>query len=180
MHKVYKKMCFKDLSNFNATGEYLSIFNGVLITDLLVIFFLIGGLIQSSVLKKWYRELNLSAVIADILIIFIGILLARFFYPHIFAQYSLAKFVGLAVCIQIVHDVCFYQLCKAIPRGQSQIMDIFKDYGKEVGYKAILADSAMMVSSILIASALKGLSLNTNLVAAVLAVYIVPYAIYSI
>jgi len=173
-------MTFKNISNFKETGDYLSIFNSVLITDLLVITLLIGGLIKSSVLKKWYRELGLSAVIADILIIFIGIILARYFYPYIFAQYSLLKFIGLAVCIQIVHDILFYQICKAVPRGQSKIMDIFKDYGKEVSYQAILADSAMMICAILIASALKGVTLNTNIITMIVAVYLVPYMIYSL
>jgi hypothetical protein len=171
-------MSFQNISRFTATGDYLSILNGVLITDLLVIALLLGGFIQSKVLKQWYRELNLSAVLADILILFIGIILARFFYPHIFAQYSLLKFISLAVAIQICHDILFYQICLAVPRGQSHIMDIFKDYGKEVSYKAILSDSAMMVSSILIASALKGFSLNTNIITLVVAVYLVPYFLY--
>ncbi len=170
-------MCFKDISKFNNTGDYLSIFNGILLTDLFVIFLLIGGVIKSTVLKKWYRDLNLSAVIADVLIIFIGIIIARFLYPHIFAQYSLIKFIGLAICVQVIHDILFYQLCKAVPRGQSQVMDIFKDYGKEVGVKAILSDSAMMVMSILLGSLLKGLSLNANLITLICAVYVVPYAI---
>ena len=169
-------MCFKDISKFNNTGDYLSIFNGILLTDLFVIFLLIGGVIKSTVLKKWYRDLNLSAVIADVLIIFIGIIIARFLYPYIFAQYSLIKFIGLAICVQVIHDILFYQLCKAVPRGQSRVMDIFKDYGKEVGVKAILSDSAMMVMSILLGSLLKGLSLNANLITLICAVYVVPYA----
>ena len=173
-------MSFKDISNFNNTSDYLSIFNGVLITDLIVIAFLMGGWIQSKVLKMWYKELNLSAVIADILILFIGIILARFFYPYIFAQYSLVKFLALAVGIQVLHDILFYQICLAVPRGQSRIIDIFKEYGREKGVKAILADSTMMVSSILIASVLKGLGGNVNIIACVVAVYLVPYFIYSL
>lgn len=172
-------MSFKDISNFSNTSDYLSIFNGVLLTDLFVIVLLISGLIKSTVLKKWYNELNLSAVLADILILFIGILIARFLYPYIFEQYSLLKFIGLAVGIQVCHDILFYQLCLAIPRGKSKIMDIFKDYGKEVGYKAILSDSAMMISSILLASMLKGFTLNTNLITMIVAVYVVPYMLYS-
>jgi hypothetical protein len=173
-------MCFKDISKFNNTGDYLSIFNGVLITDLIVIAFLIGGMIQSRVLKMWYKELSLSAVIADILILFIGIILARFFYPYIFTQYSLGRFLGLAIGIQIIHDILFYQVCKAVPRGQSRIMDIFKEYGREKGVKAILADSAMMASSVLIASMLKGLGGNVNIITMVVAVYLVPYMVYSL
>ena len=172
-------MLFNNISQFSNTGDYLSILNGVLITDMIVIGMLIGGAIKSSVLKTWYKDLSLSAVIADVLIIFIGIIFARFLYPYIFKQYSLIKFILLAVGIQIVHDILFYQLCVSVPRGKSQILDIFKDYGRENGYKAILSDSVMMVSSILIGSYLKGTSLNTNMITMIIALYIVPYLIYS-
>jgi hypothetical protein len=173
-------MYFQNISQFNATGDYISIFNGVLITDLIVIALLMGGMIQSAVLIKWYRELNLSAVIADILILFIGIILARYFYPSFFKQYSLIHFIGLAVGIQIIHDILFYQFCLSIPRGKSKIIDIFKDYGKEKSFKAILADSLMMISSVLIAAWLKGLGTNINIVTLIVAVYLVPYFIYSL
>ena len=65
-------MTFKNISQFGETSDYLSIFNGVLITDMIVIGLLIGGAIKSNVLKTWYKDLSLSAVIADVLIIFIG------------------------------------------------------------------------------------------------------------
>ena len=175
-----KKTFFQNISDFNNTSDYLSIFNGVLITDLIVIFLLLIGWINSKVLRTWYRKLNLSAVLADVLIIFIGIILTRFLYPFIFKQYSLIKFIGLAVFIQIIHDILFYTFCISIPRGKSQILDIFKDYGKEVSYRAILSDSAMMVSSILIASFLKGQTLNTNIITMIVSIYLVPYFIYSI
>ena len=64
--------------------------------------------------------------------------------------------------------------------GRSQILDIFKDYGRENGYKAILSDSAMTISAILIGSYLKGKTLNANLITMITAVYIVPYLIYSL
>ena len=173
-------MSFKNISVFKETGDYLSIFNGVLITDLIVIAFLMGGWIQSKVLKTWYKELNLSAVLADILIIFIGIMISRFLYPYIFTQYSLLKFLGLTVAIQVVHDILFYQISLAVPRGQSRIMDIFKDYGKEKGVGAILADSTMMITAVLIASYLKGLGSNVNIITMIVSVYLVPYFIYSL
>ena len=78
------------------------------ITDLCVIFLLIFGFIKSSVLVEWYRKYNLSAVIADVLIIVIGIIITRFIYPYVFGgNFSLIKFIGLAVSIQIVHDILF-------------------------------------------------------------------------
>ena len=169
-----------NISNFSNTADYLSILNGTLITDLIVIALLIGGAITSKVLRHWYRDLSLSAVIADVLILVIGIIIARFLYPYIFDKYSLLKFLLLAVVIQVTHDILFYLFCTSVKRGKSKILDIFKDYGLEKGSGAIVADSLMMISSILIASYLKGFSLNTNIITLIIAVYIVPYFIYSL
>jgi len=169
-----------DVHNFNTTADYLPILNGVIFTDLLVIALLIGGAITSKVLQQWYRELSLSAVIADVLILVIGIIIARFLYPYIFAKYSLFKFILLAVLIQITHDILFYLFCTSVKRGKSRILDVFKDYGTEKGTGAIVADSLMMISSILIASYLKGFSLNANVIALILGVYLVPYMIYTV
>jgi hypothetical protein len=173
-------MLFKNISNFDNISDYIPILNGVIITDLLVIFLLLRKFINSPVLKNWYKDLTLGAVIADVLIIFIGIIIARFIYPYIFDEYSLIKFIGLVVFVQIIHDVLFYIFVSSVPRGVSNILDIFKDYGKEVGVKAIFSDSAMMISSVLIASYLKGQPLNTNIIILIVSVYLVPYFIYSI
>lgn len=48
------------------TTNYLSIVNGALMTDILVIILLIQGSINSKVLMHWYKTYNLSAVIADV------------------------------------------------------------------------------------------------------------------
>jgi len=169
-----------DISNFNNVSDYLPILNSVIITDIFVIILLIKGLIKSTVLENWYRNLTLSAVIADVLIIVIGIILARFFYPYVFSKYNLLHFLILAVVIQITHDIFFYLFSKSVQRGKSKILDIFKDYGKEKGFNAIIADSLMIISSILIASYLKGKTLNTNIIILIVSVYLVPYMIYTV
>ncbi len=95
------------------------------ITDLLVIILLNVNIIQSRVLKEWYAKYNLSAIICDILIIFIGLIIARYVYYKIFKTYSLFKFTSLAVCIQVIHDILFYQIAKSVPRGANKMMDTF-------------------------------------------------------
>ena len=169
-----------DIHNFNNVSDYLPILNSVIITDIFVIILLFIGFIKSKVLQNWYRKLTLSAVIADVLILVIGIILARFFYPYIFSTYSLPKFLVLAVLIQITHDILFYLFCTSIKRGKSQILDIFKDYGKEKGSRAIIADSLMMISSILIATYLKGKTLNSNIIILIISIYLVPYMVYTV
>jgi len=171
---------FKSISEFDNTGDYLSILNGALITDLCVIFLLIFGAIKSKVLVEWYRKYNLSAVIADVLIIVIGIIMARFAYPYVFGEtFSLIKFIGLAVVIQILHDILFYYMFKMVPRGKNMMLDTFKDYANEVGFKAVLSDSLMIISTCLLSSYFVSLSLNANIIILILSVYILPYAIYS-
>ena len=171
---------FKSISNFNNVNDYLSILNGVLITDLCVIFLLIFGFIKSKVLIQWYKKYNLSAVIADVLIIVIGIIIARFVYPHVFGEkFCIIKFIGLAVCIQIVHDILFYYIFKMVPRGKNMMLDTFKDYANEVGFNAVLSDSLMMIMACLLSSYFVSLSLNTNIIILIISVYILPYAIYN-
>ena len=112
---------FKNIARFGNTGDYLPLFNGVLFTDLAVIALLNAGSINSRVLRKWYTDYNLSAVIADVLIILIGLIIVRAVYYHVFAEFSIWKFILLAVAVQFTHDMLFYfmfyfdQLCKSEP-----------------------------------------------------------------
>ena len=170
---------FKDISAFNNTTHYLPILNGVLITDLIVIFLLFHGAIRSYSLEKWYKKYQLSAVIADVLIIVIGIILARFFYKYVFPGqvFSIWKFTALAVCIQIIHDILFYLFFKSLPRGYNSMLDFFKGYADEVGVNAIMGDSAMMIIACLLSSHLATYSLNTNIIVLVVSLYLVPYMI---
>ena len=104
---------------------------------------------KSNYLKLWYRKFSLAAALADVLILVIGIIIARFFYGYIFTDFSIWKFTGLAVSIQIVHDFLFYLLFKNTPVGYSYILDFFKKYAREIGWHAIVGDSVMMIAACL-------------------------------
>lgn len=170
---------FKNIANFSNTSDYLPLFNGVLITDLFVILLLNINLIKSKVLKDWYLKYNLSAVIADVLIIFIGLIIVRAIYYYIFDEFSIIKFIFLAVIVQCIHDILFYLLFNNVPKGLNMMLDTFKDYANEVSYKAILADSGMMIMASLVASYLAGKNLNTNIIVLVVSLYLLPYFLYN-
>ena len=170
---------FKNIANFSKTSDYLPIFNSVLITDLVVILLLNTGIIKSRVLKEWYNSYNLSAVIADVFIIIIGIIITRFLYYFIFSEFSLLKFIGLAVAVQVIHDLLFYQLFKFVPKGTNRMLDTFKAYANEVSYKAVLSDSGMIIMASILASYLVGKSLNTNILVFITSIYLLPYFIYQ-
>lgn len=172
-------MMFKNIANFNNTNDYLPIFNGVLITDLFVILLFNLKLINSRVLREWYADYKLSAVIADVLIIFIGIIIVRSIYYYVFNEFSILNFLLLALVVQFVHDMLFYAFFTNVPRGVNKMLDTFKDYAAEVSYKAVLSDGGMMIMASLIGSYLANKNVNTNIIVMILSLYILPYLLYN-
>ncbi len=170
---------FQDIANFSNMSDYLPLFIGVLLTDMFVILLLNTKMFKSLVLKEWYNTYNLSAVMADVLIIFLVLILTRFLYYRLFDKFSIVKFAALAVVLQVIHDVLFYLFLKNIPRGVNRMLDTFKDYANEVSYKAILSDSGMMIMASLIASYLASKDVNTNFIILIGSLYILPYLLYN-
>ena len=66
-----------------------------------------------------------------------------------------------------------------IPRGTNKMLDLFKDYAKEVGAGAILGDSFMIIITALTAMLFAKLDTNNNIIALVFLVYMVPYILYT-
>lgn len=169
----------KNIADFNNINDYLPLLTSVLITDLFVISLLNTQVIKSRVLRQWYSQYNLSAVIADVLIILIVLIITRAIYYYVFDSFSIGKFIILAVILQITHDILFYVFFRNIPRGVNKMIDTFKDYANEISYKAILADSGMMIMSCLIASYLVNKNTNTNIIVLISSLYLLPYLLYN-
>ena len=169
-------MNFGDISHFDKIADYLPILNAALIVDMVGIFGTFKGIIDSKTLKTWYKKYHIMALVADVMSIVIGLILARFFYYYVFTTFNLFYFAGLAVAIQIFHDLLFYVIFQNIPIGHNAMLDFFKIYAKEVGVKAILADSTMIFATCIIASLLsKYFSTNSNIVILIFVSYLVPY-----
>ena len=172
-------MKLADISQFSKTSDYLSIFTGTLIADLVIIFVFSYTMLKSNMLMVWYEKYGLSAVIADVFIIVIGFILARLFYPRIFKTWNFWKFAGLLLAIQIVHDLLFAAFFTAIPRKSNRMLDVFKDYAKENSFKAVLGDSAVTFMAVLFASLLAGTSFHTQIITLIVAIYVLPYLLYA-
>jgi hypothetical protein len=173
-------MFFYDLSHFSSISDYLPLLTAALITDLFVILRLVLGQIKSKSLTEWYKKYGLAAVLADVLSIVIGIVIARFIYPQFFSKFSILSFLCVVVVVQWIHDLSFAKLFNAIPKGKSPIIDTFKEYANEFGIMILFADSAMMIFTVLIASILASFDLNTNIIVLIVFSYILPYLLYSI
>lgn len=131
----------------------------------------------TKALGDWYRDFGVVAIGSDVLIIVLGIALAQLLFPGI----SGWNLVGVAVVIQVVHDVLFYVgVIRGVPDGQNKIIDLFKRYAAEGSWKIIVADSAMVASSVLLMEYLdNNYSDNWVAFAGVLAVYSLLYILYT-
>ena len=131
----------------------------------------------TKALGTWYRDFGVVAVGSDILIIVLGIALAQLIVPGI----SGWNLVGLSVLIQVIHDILFYILViLGVPEGQNKIIDLFKKYAAEGSWKIILADSAMVASSVLLMEWLDNNYSDSQIgFVGLLAVYSLLYIIYT-
>lgn len=169
-----------DISHFNNMKDYLPILSGATLTDIFFMLLLNIGLIKSNQLKRWYLEYGLSAVLADVLILVIGVIITRFLYYRIFSSYSLLFFILLAVGVQLTHDSLFTAVFSLIPRGSSKIMDLFKDYANESGFGILFADACMVIMTILLATYFSSFDMNANIIILISSVYLIPYFLHSV
>jgi len=171
---------FSDISKFSRTTDYLPILNAAMIVDMIVILMLERGFIRSKTLREWYNKFHLGAFIADVLSLVIGVVIARFIYTYFGLSWSLLLFLIVVVLVQLTHDLVFSALFYNVPRGVSSILDVFKDYANELGPRILLADSQMMIGTVLLGSLFASMSTNTNIVILIFASYMVPYFLFSV
>ena len=168
----------RQLSNYKNLSNVPHILFGTLVVDLVTILIVKNSNVLGTVLKDWYDQFGLSAVLADVLIIVLGILMAQYIYTEFFPSYSPILFLLLVVLIQLVHDVLFHVgVIQMVPQGQNRIIDIFKRYADENSWKIIVGDAILMLGSTAVAAASLQLSPPLFVFLGILTVYAIPYAI---
>jgi hypothetical protein len=124
-------------------------------------------------LDKWYTQFGIVAVLSDCLVIVIGILIAKMFFPSF-------PLLPTAVAIQIIHDMLFYLfVILPIPRGHNSMIDLFKDYANENGWGILVADSIMIGSTVLIGDYLSKLSIPIVQLTGLTGLYALTYILYT-
>lgn len=147
----------------------------VLWVDLIVIIISLYGVLGTTI-REWYAKFGPVAVLSDCLIIILGIMLANFLYPGA----STTELILVALIIQLVHDLLFYVLViQKVPEGQNSIIDLFKRYAAEGGYRILIADALMVLASILGHDYLETLSLEMTSFLGFLVTYALSYIIFT-
>ena len=170
---------FKDISQFDNIEDYLPIITAILIVEVITIILSFTHITESNFLRIWYKKYLLSAVLADVSLIFLGFVITRALYYYVFDEFTIVNFILLMVAIQVIHDTLFYLIITSIPKGVNKIIDILKDYADEISYWAIIGDSMMMISSALIAAYIAYFDMNTNIIIFAFLVYILQFIIYT-
>jgi uncharacterized protein YacL len=167
----------KQLSNYKDLNNIPYILFGALVIDIIGIGLAKNNFLGVS-LKTWYNDFGLSAVIADTLILVLGILIAQYIYTEFFSKLTPLIFLVLIAIVQLVHDVLFNIFAiQGTPKGQNKVMDLFKIYAKENGAGILVADLTMILGSTAVAAMAMNLSKPLFVFLSILAVYTVPYII---
>jgi hypothetical protein len=177
----------KDIGNYKIVSDLVYIVIAVLAVDVAVIFLTrFFPEVFGANLNRWYDLFGLNAVIADVLIIVIGFLIARYIYTGYvkekFAdgQWNPLMFTGTLVGVQLLHDLAFYYgVITQVPRGHNAMMDVFKDYAASGGGKILFGDALMMIASAGIAMSIKPLPAHIVAAFGTLVAYALPYILYT-
>ena len=172
-----------NVGNYKAIEDWWFYLPSILFVDTFIIF-LVRFFPQTfgRPINQWYDDFGLAAVLSDVTIIAIGIALARYLYTAFFMEeegWSIWYFIGLAVIIQIVHDMAFaFGIVAKIPRGHNSMIDVFKAY-VEGGPKIILTDALMVAGSIGLAAALKQQDYHYTGFLALVTMYSLSYILFT-
>lgn len=154
------------------------IFSGTLLTDIIIILMNHFDIIFISLmLKRWYKEFSISAMLMDSIVIVLYILGGRYLLHKSPLPKTLFYLILCTVLVQVVGDLLFYKFYSALPRG-SKVFDFFKDYTKEVSGHALWADAVMMVLAILFSNYFSKFSMYSNVIILLLLAYIGQYALH--
>ena len=131
----------------------------------------------TTALSTWYKDFGVVALGSDILIIVLGIALAMFLVPGA----SGLRLIGIAVGIQLLHDVLFYVgVIQTVPTGQNRVIDLFKRYAAEGSWKILLADAGMVAASVYLMETMEAELTKDQIVwVGILAVYSLLYIVYT-
>ena len=172
-----------NLGNYKATEDWWFIIPAILFVDTFLIFLVrYFPQIFGKPINDWYDEFGLAAVLSDVTIIAIGIAITRYIYTIFFMEqegWSIWYFIGLAIIIQVIHDLAFaFGVVQKIPRGHNSMIDVFKAY-IEGGPMIILTDAGMVASSIGIAAFLKNQDFHYTASVGLVTLYALSYILFT-
>lgn len=127
-------------------------------------------------INVWYDKFGIVAVLSDCLVIILGIMISQFLVPGA----SVTTLALTSVGVQVVHDVLFYLLViLGIPKGHNSMIDLFKSYSAEGGYKILIADALMISGTVFLGDYFTTLNKKIVTFLGLLGAYAMTYILYT-
>lgn len=172
-----------NITNYHNTGDWFYLIPATLLVDLVVIFLAkypgADPFFKVAALNEWYDKFGITAVGSDVLSILIGIMFARYIYTGL-ALKGVFWFIAVLLLFQLAHDIFFYvAVILGLPKGHNAMIDVFKNYATENGFKILVADSLMMISAVAGASILKNIDFHWTVATSLVSLYSLTYIIYT-
>ena len=127
-----------------------------------------------SKIREWYQKYGMGAISMDVLSAFIGAYIAL----HVSSK--LEYQVLAAIGIVLIHDLTFGLIVKSL-KDKSPIMGVFSEYADEVGFKILIADSLIVIGTLLVGHVCAKFVKDKNKLAAVgvILAYLLLLFVYS-
>ena len=172
-----------NVGNYKAQEDWWFFIPAIIFVDTVIVFIVrFFPHICGKPVNQWYDEFGLAAVLSDVTIIAIVIAITRYIYTEFFMEqegWSIWYFIGLAILIQIVHDLVFaFGVVAKIPKGHNSMIDVFKAY-VEGGPIILALDAGMVASSIGIAAFMKNQDYHYTSSLTLVTLYALSYILFT-
>jgi uncharacterized protein YacL len=132
-----------------------------------------------NALDNWYKQFGIFAVISDITSLLIGIGASRYIYTSMRLNY-IPYFFLILFCFQLLHDLFFYIfVILKMKKGQNEMIDVFKEYANENGFKILIADFFMLVLTMIFAYGLSSLPEDYTVSVFIVTLYAFCYILFT-
>jgi len=167
--------------------KFLHILTSSLIIEIIMLFLFKFTNQTSNAINNWYKKLEWTAVILDVLSIMIGFYLAKFIYKYLVRNKYInqnnefIKFLFIVLVVQIIHDFSFYFLVVRPTKPRiNYVIDEFKQYAKHYSVQAVIADSLIyLFTTPLLYYIVSKTSDDINTFTSIVSVYIIGYLLYQ-
>ena len=171
------------LTDYNKIGDWFYIIIAALLVDFIVIVLTKypgqNPTFKVKSLNKWYDKFQTLAVLSDVTSLLIGIAVARYIYTLLRLKNPLYFFLIL-IMFQLLHDLFFFTVViTPIKKGENQMIDVFKSYAKENGAKILLADAAMLISTVVVAATLSSIPDHYTVSLGITTLYALSYIVFT-
>jgi hypothetical protein len=172
-----------NITNYQNTGDWFYLIPAAVLVDLVVIFLAkypgADPFFKVEALNDWYDKFGIAAVSSDVLSALIGVMFARYIYTGLGFK-GVFWFIAVLLLFQVAHDMFFYLVViLGLPKGHNAMIDVFKNYATENGFKILVADSLIMLSTVTGASILKNMADHWTVATSLLSLYSLTYIIYT-